>query len=280
MYVQGWTTAQVAQELGVSYNTAKKRMREEGLDTSLKRIQRYLELHRVEISERYLAGETLVALGAAFDVLYSSIATALDRWGVERRDWFGDVRPDEWRARLADAHRIAVDTALVRQMYEDGQTCQEIADSIGVSNEKIRSELARLGVARRMGKADREKNTFWRGGLSVDKAGYILEHAPEHPNATRGGYVRQHRLVMERHLGRYLLRSEVVDHLNGDTSDNRIENLQLFASNAEHLRATLAGTTPVSAVAREEQRQSAVQRARQRVDAILAASENGDSPSQ
>ena len=63
---------------------------------------------------------------------------------------------------------------------------------------------------------------------------------PDHPHSKRG-YVREHRLVMEKHLGRHLRFEEVVHHINGNTLDNRLENLEVMSS-ADHRRLHLRDT--------------------------------------
>lgn len=69
----------------------------------------------------------------------------------------------------------------------------------------------------------------YAGGMAwTDGHGYVVVWH-------EGREVRQHRLVMEQHLGRPLARGEHVHHRNGVKSDNRLENLELLAG-AEHVR--------------------------------------------
>lgn len=80
----------------------------------------------------------------------------------------------------------------------------------------------------------RERHPMWKGGRIEEADGYVMIHTPDHPFANNKGYVFEHRLVMEAHLERYLTEEEVVHHENEIRSDNRLENLKLFADNAEH----------------------------------------------
>jgi len=78
------------------------------------------------------------------------------------------------------------------------------------------------------------KNHRWIGGIKITK-GYISELVYNHPYASTNSRVYQHRLVMEKYLGRYLTPVEEIHHINGIKTDNRIENLQLVGNHIEHL---------------------------------------------
>jgi hypothetical protein len=79
------------------------------------------------------------------------------------------------------------------------------------------------------------KCSKWKGGRIYDAFGYVLIYSPDHPNVNSYGYVREHRLIMEKLVGRYLEPKEEIHHINGIRDDNRIENLQLMMHN-EHSR--------------------------------------------
>lgn len=74
----------------------------------------------------------------------------------------------------------------------------------------------------------KEKHWNWKGGKYIDTDGYIRVYNPNHPYAMSDGYVREHRLVMEQKLGRYLMPLEDVHHINRNKQDNRVENLELI----------------------------------------------------
>lgn len=115
------------------------------------------------------------------------------------------------------------------------QSAAKIAKKLGCSYQTVLNWLAWLGIKTR----DRSEAVVgnlhpnWKGGRRKDR-GYVLVFCPAHPFCNGRKYVYQHRLVMEKHLGRYLLPAEVIHHIDGDPSNNKIKNLRLFASNSQH----------------------------------------------
>lgn len=70
--------------------------------------------------------------------------------------------------------------------------------------------------------------TEFGGHKKKRKDGYISVYNPTHPNSSKSGYIMEHILVMEKHIGRYLKENEIVHHINKKRDDNRIENLKLM----------------------------------------------------
>jgi hypothetical protein len=94
--------------------------------------------------------------------------------------------------------------------------------------EKWKKEMSKIRKAQ-IGIYVGEKSVSWNGGKRILN-GYVHIYSPFHP-FRNDHYVLEHRLVMEKYLGRYLTKDEIIHHKNGIKDDNRIENLLLVKRN-------------------------------------------------
>src|SRR3990167_4319332 len=86
-----------------------------------------------------------------------------------------------------------------------------------------------------------KNHCFWKGGRTRHRSGYILVLSPNHPFKHTNKYVFEHRLVIEKNIGRFLKPEEVVHHINGVKDDNRISNLMFFQKSSEHSKHEFSG---------------------------------------
>ena len=144
-----------------------------------------------------------------------------------------------------------------RRAYEAGESASSIGQRIGLSHTAVINRIRIAGGEMRSrpeaGKAWTKANDYrgpgisgerhykWKGGRTRNWSGYVMVLMKDHPRATMGGYVREHILVMERHLGRPLEPGEIVHHKNHIKTDNRVENLAITnrSAHARHHKPRL-----------------------------------------
>lgn len=161
-----------------------------------------VSLHLQECSERLSRGESLRMIAKHIGVDHCALAKHLRRHGIyvpskeesAKNTWKNHKHP--WKGKR-------------------GKDCPHYGKELSdVHKDKIRQSLREYA----------DKN---RIGTKKHSRGYVMVYEPGHPCADRTGYVLEHRLVMERYLGRCLFPDEIIHHVNEDKTDNRLENLEL-----------------------------------------------------
>lgn len=113
-----------------------------------------------------------------------------------------------------------------KRVYE---TCKNCGKSFYHIRSKPRIFCSRKCWFEANGKTYHGQSTF-KGEKHISGRGYVYIHIPDHPAVQGKPYKRiaEHRLVMEKFLGRYLHSWELVHHKNRNKQDNSLENLELW----------------------------------------------------
>jgi len=131
---------------------------------------------------------------------------------------------------------------LNRLYWQESKSTYDIAKILGTSRPAVIDALRRFNIPLRTqeerqqlakpklsAKRGEACGKAWKGGRIKQTSGYIKVKAEGHPYADRWGYVLEHRLVMERKIGRYLHPWERVHHIDGQKDNNEENNLELVS---------------------------------------------------
>lgn len=189
----------------------------------------------------YEAGRSVRQIAAEMGASPITVRRTLERAGITLRTAGRTVWTDDMLAMAIVLHR-------------DGRSQEQIGRALGVSQASVSSRLRGAGVTVPRGRRGAD-HSRWKGGRALSPEGYVLVIPSDADlpfcRVNSSGYAVEHRLVMGRALGRRLERNESVHHINGDKTDNRLENLQLRQGNHGRgvvLRCRSCGSHDIEAV--------------------------------
>lgn len=161
-----------------------------------------------QLEADYQALRSTAKVAEKYGVSKKLVMNYMDRFGIKRQ------------------RRSAAETnERIRPLLERGMRTADIAKTVGISEPVVHRASRQLGIP---------LNDTYHKGEIITHNGYRMVKAPDgHPGADSKGYIREHRLVMEKKLGRYLEPHEVPHHIDEDKLNNDPDNLELMDL-AEH----------------------------------------------
>lgn len=170
------------------------------------------ESENASIAEEFRSGGTYRSIAEKRGVSKNAVRECLDRMGVRVRRR-GPLR------KATDEQKMEI-----RKMFDGGASVTTIRDVMGLATGTVRKVLHESGVShiprRPIVARTINQEGYCRVIVKADDPMRCMSNNPT-------GYVLEHRLVMARHLGRPLLDTETVHHVDGNKKHNAIGNLQL-----------------------------------------------------
>lgn len=244
------SVGRIASDFGYSDNKVYEVLRGAGVVGQRDRHpgRKFTDEQEAAMVALYESGASLKEVGRRFECQYETAYKVLLRLGVQMRD------PGARERQFTDE-----EVARMVELWRAGRSQAEIGAEFGLGQNVVSRVLRLRGSDYKTDarQASRERHGMWKGGRAKAGDGYVMvlvkpDDPIGGPMRNVQGYVLEHRLVMAQALGRPLLSSETVHHIDDkDRTDNRIENLQLrIGRHGKHaaFRCVDCGSANVQAV--------------------------------
>lgn len=198
-------------------------------------------ISKQEIEQTYYLdpSSSMISVSEALGCSYKELKKAMRQYNMKpkpiTRNWhkkskIPQLSDREWlreQLKTKSARQIARELNTTSGNISDRITRYNLRSKSLTQSEIIKEGLKKKFPEGRFGNL----SSHWKGGrvMRGNKSQYVMILSPNHPNKDKEGYVMEHRLVMEKKLGRYLLPTEIIHHINGKKNDNRLENLELHS---------------------------------------------------
>ena len=221
MYKDGIPGTEIARANNIGKNTVYKILKREGLiPVEGKRNRFSLEQEECIVKEYIDNKMSLHSIAKKFNCNFITVRNVLLRHNCEMKKR-GNITIMKTEQELEN----------IKNEWISGVSQTDLAKKYGVGQTTMSRFLAHNGITQSEKQAKGPRHSNWIGGRAVDTNGYVYikMHCDDKffDMAYLSDYVPEHRLVMAKHLNRSLTKKETVHHINGNRSDNRIENLQL-----------------------------------------------------
>lgn len=122
---------------------------------------------------------------------------------------------------------------MIENLYiKKNLTITQMSKELNGSSNTIVKLMKRFGIDKKVKTWNNNPN--WKGGRMKERK-RLLIYSPDHPRKINGNYAYEYVLLMEKKLGRFLEKNEVVHHIDGDETNNSLDNLTIM-TRVEHSR--------------------------------------------
>lgn len=172
------------------------------------------------IADDYKAGQSISSIANDHCCATATVINILKKRNVQRRPR-GNVFSKVSEQQANDIARL----------WQEGESQNSIGSKYGLTQTNVSRLLSRMGFEIEHRQPKRERHGRWKGGIHIDQSGYRhikLQCDDQYfCMANAGGYVLEHRYFLARKLGRPLHANETVHHIDGNRTNNSLDNLQL-----------------------------------------------------